>query len=225
MTMRTRTAILLGTLVLLVFVADLQAFYNPGTRRWINRDPIGETGGKNLYGFAENDGLNRWDADGRFIPHLHLLITAAAGSSAGISQDCVTKIASANANTDLWHPFDHSYHFTRPVRGDKATALRASEDRRDKLLSSVCELARKGQCGKALKNLGMGLHIAQDYYSHVIHGEPVSFTFTGPYPPDDDPNHRDHGRDEDPGQALLATIESIFILAGKKACLSCCCRN
>lgn len=29
--------------------------------RWLNRDPIGEEGGRNLYSFATNDGLNRWD--------------------------------------------------------------------------------------------------------------------------------------------------------------------
>jgi hypothetical protein len=44
MTMRTRIATLIGTLVLLMAVADLQAFYNPGTGRWINRDPVGEEG-------------------------------------------------------------------------------------------------------------------------------------------------------------------------------------
>jgi RHS repeat-associated protein len=33
-------------------------YYDPVTGRWPSRDPIGESGGVNLYGFVENDGLN-----------------------------------------------------------------------------------------------------------------------------------------------------------------------
>jgi len=35
--------------------------YDPKTGRWMSRDPIGERGGANLYGFAGNDGIGRWD--------------------------------------------------------------------------------------------------------------------------------------------------------------------
>ncbi len=36
-------------------------YYDPVTGRWPSRDPIGERGGLNLYGFVGNDGVNRWD--------------------------------------------------------------------------------------------------------------------------------------------------------------------
>ncbi|MCF6312828.1 MAG: RHS repeat-associated core domain-containing protein [Verrucomicrobiales bacterium] len=36
-------------------------YYNPKTGRWPSRDPIGERGGLNLYGFVGNDGVNRVD--------------------------------------------------------------------------------------------------------------------------------------------------------------------
>ncbi len=36
-------------------------FYDPALGRWINRDPIGERGGLNLYGFVENDPVRKWD--------------------------------------------------------------------------------------------------------------------------------------------------------------------
>ena len=36
-------------------------YYDPVTGRWPSRDPIGERGGVNLYGFVRNDGVNRWD--------------------------------------------------------------------------------------------------------------------------------------------------------------------
>jgi len=36
-------------------------YYDPVTGRWPSRDPIAEEGGINLYGFLENDGVDRWD--------------------------------------------------------------------------------------------------------------------------------------------------------------------
>ena len=36
-------------------------YYDPTTGRWLSRDPIGENGGVNLYGFVGNDGVNEWD--------------------------------------------------------------------------------------------------------------------------------------------------------------------
>jgi len=39
-------------------------YYTPQTGRWINRDPIEEKGGLNLYGFVGNDGVNKWDIFG-----------------------------------------------------------------------------------------------------------------------------------------------------------------
>ncbi len=45
-------------------------FYSPGSGRWINRDPIGEAGGVNLYAFAKNDPVNLGDAYGLTIQSL-----------------------------------------------------------------------------------------------------------------------------------------------------------
>lgn len=38
-----------------------QAMYNPQTGSFLNRDPIEEQGGANLYGFVRNDAVNSWD--------------------------------------------------------------------------------------------------------------------------------------------------------------------
>ena len=35
-----------------------------GQSKWLNRDPIGETGGINLYGMCENDTVNQWEIQG-----------------------------------------------------------------------------------------------------------------------------------------------------------------
>jgi RHS repeat-associated protein len=39
-------------------------YYVPALQRWPNRDPIGERGGRNLYGFVGNDGINHTDPFG-----------------------------------------------------------------------------------------------------------------------------------------------------------------
>jgi RHS repeat-associated protein len=39
-------------------------YYDPGTGRWTSRDPIGERGGVNLYGFVANDGVDQFDVVG-----------------------------------------------------------------------------------------------------------------------------------------------------------------
>ncbi|WP_435893604.1 RHS repeat-associated core domain-containing protein [Oceaniferula spumae] len=40
-------------------------YYDPVTGSWINRDPIGEQGGINLYSFVNNRPINGWDVLGR----------------------------------------------------------------------------------------------------------------------------------------------------------------
>ena len=54
-------------------------FYSPGLGRWINRDPIGEAGGLNQYGFNNNNPANYLDPDGA----CPMLITGAIGATAG----------------------------------------------------------------------------------------------------------------------------------------------
>jgi RHS repeat-associated protein len=39
-------------------------YYDPGTGRWLNRDPMGEAGGLNLYQYVYNSPLNYVDPDG-----------------------------------------------------------------------------------------------------------------------------------------------------------------
>ena len=42
-------------------------FYDPNLQRWLNRDPIKETGGINLYRFIENDPVGHYDTLGLFV--------------------------------------------------------------------------------------------------------------------------------------------------------------
>ena len=42
-------------------------FYHPTLMRWLNRDPIEEAGGINLYAFCGNDAINKFDINGWLI--------------------------------------------------------------------------------------------------------------------------------------------------------------
>ena len=42
-------------------------FYSPSLGRFINRDPIEEQGGLNLYGFCGNNAINHWDFLGQIL--------------------------------------------------------------------------------------------------------------------------------------------------------------
>jgi hypothetical protein len=55
--------------VLAVTIQSAWAFYNPQTGRWLNRDPIEEQGGHNVYVFARNDTQDQIDAMG-MTPHV-----------------------------------------------------------------------------------------------------------------------------------------------------------
>ena len=49
------------------WVCYQQRFYLPSYGRWLNRDPIEEDGGENLYAFCVNNPVFYFDTDGRFV--------------------------------------------------------------------------------------------------------------------------------------------------------------
>ncbi len=64
--------LLINPATALIFFATLnvQAFYNPTVGHWLSRDPIQERGGQNLYGFANNQPINKLDKNGLLIPQI-----------------------------------------------------------------------------------------------------------------------------------------------------------
>jgi RHS repeat-associated protein len=79
-------------------------YLDPVTGRWPSRDPIGETGGVNLYGFVENDGVNRRDYLGLIIMigPLDLTPTPASDSEDVYDED--------RLNDDLYDVHDYYYN-------------------------------------------------------------------------------------------------------------------
>lgn len=65
------------------FVYYGHRYYDPKNGRFINRDPIEESGGVNLYGFCGNDGINRWD----LLGHQHSVTLNDQGSFTATAMD------------------------------------------------------------------------------------------------------------------------------------------
>ena len=61
-------------------------YYNPATGRWLNRDPIGEQGGENLYSFVHNNLIGTWDLLGLRGNGHHLIPEATWKSVFGDSE-------------------------------------------------------------------------------------------------------------------------------------------
>jgi hypothetical protein len=59
-----RLALPLTLLVWLLGQQTAFCYYNPNTGRWLNRDPIEEKGGPNLYGFVNNNPMGGIDLVG-----------------------------------------------------------------------------------------------------------------------------------------------------------------
>ena len=57
-------------------------YYDPEPGRWLNRDPIGEDGGVNVYAFVGNNGVNSYDILGQKKPCSEYAKTRGSGSSA-----------------------------------------------------------------------------------------------------------------------------------------------
>src|SRR5205823_9319362 len=71
-------------------------FYEPNLQRWLNRDPISERGGFNLYGYVGNNSVNLIDRMGLLAvsPQMLRVITAAL---AGASESVVAEPAGGAA--------------------------------------------------------------------------------------------------------------------------------
>lgn len=66
--MKTQKLRIAGILLLLALIIGTSAtfgFYDPAVQRWVNRDPIEEDGGVNLYEFVLSRPVSHFDRDGR----------------------------------------------------------------------------------------------------------------------------------------------------------------
>ena len=72
-------------------------YYDPVTGRWPARDPLGELGGLNLYGFVQNDGVNLWDILGLKCDNCDGELFGSTKTSIGHSYDCKEDMTDSEA--------------------------------------------------------------------------------------------------------------------------------
>jgi RHS repeat-associated protein len=98
-------------------------YYDPMTGRWPSRDPIGETGGYNVYGFVGNDGVIKWDRLG-LITYTYISRESYGETTPNFTKpscnECVLSAGSAAPNVDVFA------RGTYKVTGDDGKSYTAS---------------------------------------------------------------------------------------------------
>lgn len=80
-------------------------YYDAESGRWLNRDPIEERGGVNLYGFVGNDGVSQIDVLGQSVLLSHLTQIALQVAAAQLLLElecCYTTARAFEGNLDMW---------------------------------------------------------------------------------------------------------------------------
>ncbi|MDI6810038.1 MAG: RHS repeat-associated core domain-containing protein, partial [Candidatus Eisenbacteria bacterium] len=92
-------------------------FYSPELGRWLNRDPIGELGGINLYMFVRNSAINYVDRLG--LIDLGSIISGAQEMKDKVSTEMAQEAGKVCAQGVGSHPLKASGHvtFTGPILG------------------------------------------------------------------------------------------------------------
>lgn len=150
----------------------------PELGRWLNRDPIAEQGGLNLYGFIGNDPVNYVDLLGWWTTNIHEGATTLWSEDASFSQRASYVLGKYDEATDygftspLWG--NQSYHFNRSALDEMDSRLMLYEMHLERA-KKMCTWVNSGLLGwfanhdnprRALKELGKGLHALQDYVAH-----------------------------------------------------------
>ncbi len=148
-------------------------YYSPALGRWLSRDPIEEQGGLNLYGFVNNDPVNKWDVLGLWDEYIHYKMTQKWAKSVGYKEKFAKHIALANEAVD-YGPMgplpgeNQSYHFNRPWSDFNDSRLN-HHDRHMELAKNFCTPPNDFP-GKATSELGKALHPLQDWVAHGDYG-------------------------------------------------------
>lgn len=94
--MRTKHILLLATVLVGLFCQEARAFYNSHTGRWLSRDPIEESGGKNIYEALDDDPTSKYDILGKKV------LNVVFGTDTSTRMNSKTKRLISSAETFLW---------------------------------------------------------------------------------------------------------------------------
>jgi len=165
-------------------------FYSPQLGRWINRDPIAEVGGYNLFGFVGNDPVDRRDPFGLWITDVHRDYTAVwAYLCVGFPLNAGKEIGQADENVDggrfsaggtgpsPWGG-DQGYHFDRSFGGFDTRLYHFAEHAVK--AKDACDWSKgNDNPDEAIKQMGLSLHPLQDWVAHgeyAIHNDGKIYT-------------------------------------------------
>lgn len=140
-------------------------YYSPRLGRWLNRDPLVEQGGMNLYGFVVNGPIDHIDLLGLWSPAAHdaLVQNAFGGILTQMEIDLLKSTGRAFDRRTQGVQDTHK-HSMRRVGQDPEEAIRERENFISQTLRNARQLAR-GDCPNrdaALKLLAEALHPIMD---------------------------------------------------------------
>lgn len=130
-------------------------FYSPNLQRWINRDPIEEAGGINLYGFVGNDAMNGVDPYG-FWSFYKWLYTGDGNLDDEVFDEAMDGAAeSVQATAPIAHKALDTLSYIDPTRLTVAVdaGLYAAMGENDEALSCAAGLIPGGKQGKKVASV------------------------------------------------------------------------
>ncbi|HEV2210658.1 MAG TPA: RHS repeat-associated core domain-containing protein [Verrucomicrobiae bacterium] len=167
-------------------------FYNPPWGGWLSRDPAGEMlGGFNLYGFAANDPINRFDVLGYWHKSVHqdMTITWAHETSFSISYAFIIGVADNKVDSfPTWSPpwpigeQDRHMKMTKDDEDSRTRWFEIEHGNARDALAQADQTQDPTWCIKAAMAFGKGLHSLQDRSAHR------------PWPPPGDGHWQQHFR-------------------------------
>ena len=133
-------------------------FYSPTLMRWLNRDPIEEDGGLNLYGFCGNAALATIDPSGKKVELInHLIGTIPPGGWSNPDVAAETVFAQQRQNTEEWCVFNGKLRFSVEIVPEVLVVhiyyrqLKASNFIRTNMAMSVARLREQDHVAIARK--------------------------------------------------------------------------
>ncbi|MEQ1794758.1 MAG: PKD domain-containing protein [Nitrospira sp.] len=136
-------------------------YYSPVLKRFLSQDPIGISGGLNLYRYARNNPTRFTDPQGLFVPLVHKIIAKTALKLEGCSDDFANKVAQADADADSDPAFPttdpknaHWHGQQGPNDPTAQAAMRESEMHIRRLMGSG-----------TIQGLGGAMHSTEDPFS------------------------------------------------------------
>jgi RHS repeat-associated protein len=154
-------------------------FSEPSLQRWINRDPIRETAGVNVYLFVENSPANRLDALGLWSKKAHeVIFVYSLGKS--LPRELIDELARSSEYFDTQSMSDAYKHSLRSKGQDPLDAVtQRNAFVKQRIRCAQQEYYYSGDLSIAMHTLAEAMHAASDSTCPVhqdAHGQPRVWT-------------------------------------------------